>query len=98
MGAKRKPNLSQAVASIDPYTGMDNDKAPCSGIADVCLFTFACILYLGSLNGDFVFDDRVAVEENPDVTNPNKGGIKALFSNNYWGVGTTVVLAFSAAH
>eukprot|EP00039_Didymoeca_costata_P011255 m.157334 g.157334 ORF g.157334 m.157334 type:complete len:638 (+) comp15113_c0_seq4:103-2016(+) len=42
-------------------------------------------LYSGSLQGDFVFDDRVAIEENKDVTSPKERPLSILFNNNFWG-------------
>ena len=42
----------------------------------------ACVLYHGSLNGPFVFDDNSAIKENKDVTsNPSH----LIWENNFWG-------------
>ena len=42
------------------------------GTAVLCAVSFW--LYQGSIHGAFVFDDRVAVEENKDVTHPDQQG------------------------
>lgn len=50
--------------------------------------TLACVLCYGShLNGDFVFDDTVAIVKNWDVTRTMS--IKEIFQHDFWGFNLT---------
>eukprot|EP00729_Bicosta_minor_P022658 gene22658-21325_t len=58
------------------------------GVEEAVLYAalvgFSVWLYIGSINGEFVFDDDSAITNNKDVTNPNQP-LKTIFSNNFWG-------------
>ncbi len=42
------------------------------------------LLYLNSLNGDFVFDDVTAVVDNPDLR--SSAPLMDLFKHDFWGM------------
>ena len=77
-GRKADPNKSNAdesnAAALDyPIKG--------SNVALVLLLAVAC--FLNSLNGELVFDDTVAIRDNPDVL--GRTPLSALLLNDFWG-------------
>ena len=42
------------------------------------------LVYLNSHDGGMVFDDLVAIRDNPDV-DASKTTLKDVFANNFWG-------------
>ena len=50
----------------------------------ICLVTIQMMLYINSLNGQFVMDDAVAIVRNDDLRS-NLTDWKSLFYNDYWG-------------
>lgn len=54
--------------------------------AIVCLASLCS--YAGSLDGEFVFDDTVAIVQNPDVTMANRS-VDQIFRHDFWGFNLT---------
>jgi len=67
-----------------PDTELSEESIGSLILAIVCIFccVIGCILYLNSLNGNFVFDDSM-IPESKDITGEN--GMLSLFYNDYWG-------------
>jgi protein O-mannosyl-transferase len=42
-----------------------------------------CLIYLNTLGGDLVYDDRFAIVENPTVT--GQSGLAEIFTTDFWG-------------
>lgn len=49
------------------------------------LFLLACILYSNTLDGGYVWDDRAAIVNNPDVVDIKNTSLKDLLSHDFWG-------------
>eukprot|EP00042_Codosiga_hollandica_P007844 m.18089 g.18089 ORF g.18089 m.18089 type:complete len:153 (-) comp29869_c0_seq2:1695-2153(-) len=80
-GKKRADPAPQPGATVARSEGTSN---PWLHVLDAVLVVVSIGLYINSLDGEFVFDDRVAVEENKDVR-PEASSIIDVFLDNYWG-------------
>ncbi|XP_055389072.1 protein O-mannosyl-transferase TMTC4 [Condylostylus longicornis] len=54
-------------------------------LIDIILILFCFVCYFESLDGDFVFDDIVAIVKNKDVTTPYQSSISDIFYHDFWG-------------
>eukprot|EP00041_Stephanoeca_diplocostata_P020163 m.445352 g.445352 ORF g.445352 m.445352 type:complete len:142 (+) comp21493_c0_seq8:89-514(+) len=58
-----------------PDDSSDEQNATLPNWLGYVLAILSIALYSGSSHGEFVFDDRVAIEDNPDVTNAEQRSI-----------------------
>ena len=77
-GLKADPNRSNA----DESNAAAAQDGPIKG-SNLAILVLAVACFLNSLNGEFVFDDTVAIRDNPDVL--GRTPLSALLLNDFWG-------------
>ncbi len=58
------PNNREASNVVGPVKPRQDTSSPSSLVLDVFLFALTAALYINSLNGQFVYDDIVTIQEN----------------------------------